>query len=119
MTTEEKLIERAKLLAERAEKINYRESLRKQILAKVQAELDAVDQEIPMNGIDDRIKVLEDEITQEVLQAGATVKVAGAGMCVYNKGRISWNTEGLDGLMVAVPQLAQFRKMGKPYVAFK
>lgn len=66
-----------------------------------------------------RIGLLEESIKVDTLKLGETVKVTGIGSAVFNKGRVSWETKGLEGLMVAVPQLAQFRKIGDPYITLK
>lgn len=116
---QELLIERAKLLAAVAEKDKYRNDLRKQILSKVQDELDALDKEFDTSTLTEQANVLKAEIEKGVLELAHSVKVDNVGQAVYNKGRVTWETKGLEGLMVAVPQLAGFRKVGDPYITFR
>lgn len=61
---------------------------------------------------------LEDEIKQAVIAHGASVK--GATLhAVYVKGRVSWDTKKLEGLMMVVPQLVEARKEGDPSVSLR
>jgi hypothetical protein len=120
---EAKITQRAKLLIEIQERSTYRDSLRKQVLAKIpkeiQDELDAIDAEFSTSSASETISKLEEEIKAGVLKVGATVKVPGVGMAVFNKGRVTWTTAALEGFLVSVPELGQFRKIGEPYVTFK
>ena len=70
--------------------------------------------EIVNNKIDD----LQAEIRIDVLEFGSTVNATYL-QAVWNKGRVSWNTKGLDGYMVAHPELEQFRRQGKPSVSIR
>lgn len=38
---------------------------------------------------------------------------------VYAKGRVSWDTSKLDGLMILIPQLKEARKEGQPSVSIR
>lgn len=64
------------------------------------------------------IAALTEEIKQDVLAGGATVKGAHF-MAVWNKGRVSWDSKLLEGLMIAVPELAKARKEGEPSVSIR
>ncbi len=99
--------------------IDY-EDKRKVILAKVQDDLDALDAEFtPMReNLSEQGATLESEIKADVLSSGGTVKGAHL-MAVWSKGRVSWDTKQLDGLMLAFPQLAQCRKEGDPSVSIR
>lgn len=122
-TVQNLLIERAKLLAVAAEKDKYRNDLRKQILSKIpkeiQDELASLDAEFDTTPLMDKANELKAQIEAGVLEIGKSVKVDNVGQAVYNNGRVTWETKGLEGLMVAVPQLATFRKIGQPYVTFR
>lgn len=61
---------------------------------------------------------LEGEVKQAVIDAGETAK-GGALQAVYNKGRVSWDSKKLEGLMIAFPRIEEARKQGDPYVAIK
>lgn len=68
--------------------------------------------------VSEKITELEAQIKTAVLQAGQSCK-GGSLNAVFAKGRVTWDTKGLEGLMVAVPQLAQFRKVGEPSVTIR
>lgn len=61
---------------------------------------------------------LEKDIKEQTLEYGESVK-GDAYFSVYNKGRVSWNTVGLDGYALAHPEIAEFRKMSDPYITLK
>jgi hypothetical protein len=99
--------------------IEYDEQ-RKKILATVQAELDALDIEInpQRNQLSEQYGVLEMEIKADVLAGGSTVH-GKYMMAVWSKPRITWDSKQLDGLMIAIPQLAQARREGEPSVSIR
>ena len=61
---------------------------------------------------------LESQVKTAVIEGGATAK-GGALQAVFNKGRVSWDSRKLEGLMIAFPKLEEARKQGDPYVAIK
>jgi hypothetical protein len=96
------------------------ETKRKEIMQTIQAEIDALDAEFdPMKAnLSEQYAKLEAEIKADVLAGGSTVK--GKYMqAVYTKGRVSWDSKILDGLMIAIPQLAQARKEGDPSISLR
>ena len=68
--------------------------------------------------VNENIAALEAEIKQAIIVHGASVK-GSVFHAVFAKGRVTWESKGLDGLLVAVPQLAQFRKEGEPSVTIR
>lgn len=66
----------------------------------------------------EKIAQMEEEVKLAVTSEGATVK-GGALQAVFAKGRVTWETKGLDGLMIAYPDLAKFRKVGAPSVSIR
>jgi uncharacterized GH25 family protein len=100
-------------------RVDY-EAKKAEILKKVQAELDALDEEIkPLLNVSElRVAELEEEIKQEVLKHGATVKGARV-QAVYYKGRISWDSESLDRYAAAHPEVMQYRKQGEPSIQLR
>jgi len=70
------------------------------------------------SGVDENIAAITKEIKDEVVALGDTVKGENL-MAVYAKGRVSWDTKTLDGLMLAIPQLASARKQGDPSVSIR
>jgi hypothetical protein len=68
--------------------------------------------------VDDNIKALEAEIKADAKSCGKTVK-GKYFMAVYVKGRVTWNTDMLDGMIALVPQLEKARKEGEPSVTLR
>jgi hypothetical protein len=66
----------------------------------------------------ENIAKLTDDIKAEVLKGGSTVK-STYYQAVYVKGRVSWNTDMLDGLITVIPQLERARKVGAPSVTLR
>lgn len=85
----------------------------KQILADIEDEFSA-----KLEPLENLISDLEAQAKDEVLQEGATVK-GGALQAVYMKGRVSWDSKKLDGMMIIVPELSQARKEGEPSVSIR
>ena len=100
-------------------RVDY-EAKRAEILRSIQAELDALDAEFDplFEASRERCAVLTEEIKQAVVQNGASIK--GAHLhAVYTKGRITWDTKGLDKFAVAHPEVMVYRKQGEPSVALR
>ncbi len=56
---------------------------------------------------------LSEQIKTEVLKEGASLKGRYL-QAVYQKGRVSWDTKRLEGLMMVIPQVAEARREGEP-----
>ena len=65
-----------------------------------------------------RVAELQERIKAEVLRVGETV-TGSFKQAVYQRGRVTWDTKGLDGFAVAHPEVATFRKQGDPIVVIK
>lgn len=68
--------------------------------------------------VDENIGIATNSIKQAVLIGGESVK-GHFLQAVYMKGRVSWDTKGLDGYAVAHPEMAAFRLVGEPGVAIR
>jgi phage host-nuclease inhibitor protein Gam len=66
----------------------------------------------------DNIASLTAEIKAATIQEGKTVK-SKFWQAVYVKGRVTWNTDMLDGMCVAFPELLKARKCGEPSVTLR
>jgi hypothetical protein len=66
------------------------------------------------NNIDDLTKRIKDEVAS----AGQSVK-GKMFHAVYVKGRVTWNTDMLDGMVIAFPALEKARKVGQPSVTIR
>ena len=96
------------------------EAKRLEILKKVQAELDALDVEYKplMDTVDENILELENEIRTDVLMHGETV-TGGTYRATYSKGRVTWDSGGMEKYAQGHPEVLQFRKEGQPIVALR
>lgn len=65
-----------------------------------------------------RITAITSEIKEEVIGAGETIQgaVLEATFC---KGRVTWDSKGLNKAIELIPQLEQYRKHGNPYVTIR
>lgn len=90
------------------------------ITPEIKAQLAEIDAEFgdKFAGVDDYITSLTEKVKNSVINEGVTVKGQFL-QAVYNKGRVSWNTKGLDGYIVAHPELEQFRQVGEPSVSIR
>jgi hypothetical protein len=102
-----------------ATRLDY-DARRAEILKAVQAELEALEAEYQplFDASNERIAALELEIRQDVSTFGRSVK--GAHLhAVYSKGRVSWDTRGLDKYALSHPEVVQFRAQGQPNVSLR
>jgi hypothetical protein len=80
-------------------------------LAEIEAEF-----EPRVAAVDENIAALEQEIKQDVLLNGASVR--GSFLrAVWNRGRVTWNTKGMDEYAQVHPEILRYRKQGQPYVS--
>jgi DNA repair exonuclease SbcCD ATPase subunit len=87
---------------------------------EVRARLDEIEAEFGDKAefVQQNIAAIEAQIITQVKDAGETKKGAGWS-AVYYKGRISWDTKKLDGMIALIPQLSTARNEGEPYVTFR
>lgn len=96
------------------------EAKRSEILKAIKPELDELDAEYQplMNLVQEQIDSLTADAKSAVTSNGASVK--GSRLhAVYAKGRVTWDSKKLDGMMILLPQLAEARKEGEPSVAIR
>lgn len=82
-------------------------------LAEIDAEFDP-----QFESVDSKASEIEARIKEEVVAHGETIK-GTALQAVYSKGRISWDSRGLNGYLVDHPELNQFKKQGKPSISIR
>lgn len=100
-------------------RVDY-EARRAEIMRAVQVELDALEAEFEplFEASRERSAALTEEIKRLVVEAGASVK--GAHLhAVYTRGRVTWDTRGLDKFALSHPEVAQYRKQGEPGVSLR
>ena len=87
---------------------------------EIKAQIAAIEEEFEpgFEAIDNNISDLSKAIKLEVIGLGETVR-GDHLQAVWSKARISWDTKGLDGYMVAHPELKQFKKIGNPSVSIR
>lgn len=87
---------------------------------EVEAALADVDQEFSplFEAIADRIEKLEAQAKEATLAEGKTVK-GGALQAVFSAGRVTWNSDMLDGMIALLPDIAKARKEGKPIITIR
>jgi hypothetical protein len=96
------------------------EAKRAGILKKVQAELDALELEFQpvLEAAEANAGALEAEIKNDVLLRGESLR-AGVYQAVYMKGRVSWDSRGINDFARSHPEVLQFRKEGQPSVTLR
>lgn len=96
------------------------EERRDSIIAQLKPELDALDAEFQpaIADAEDRIASMEATIKQATLENAASVKGRFL-QAVWSKGRVSWDTKKLDGLLIVLPQLGTCRTEGSPSVSIR
>ena len=112
---------RAKRLAELdAEKQALKDSI---MTDELKASLREIDEEFAPSyqKLDEEIAdptALRSEIIDETRSLQKSVKGQWL-QAVYSKSRVTWDTAGLDGYLVAHPEIAKFRKVGKDSVSIQ
>jgi hypothetical protein len=66
----------------------------------------------------ENVQSLESAIKSEVKAFGQSVK-GELVMAVWAKPRVTWDTKGLEGFLVAHPEIKAFRKEGEPTVSIR
>lgn len=96
------------------------ESKRDQVLEKVRAELDALESEYQplIDAAQENASALEAEIKNDVLLGGQSV-ITDVYQALYMKGRVTWDTAGIDKYAVAHPEVLRYRREGQPSVTLR
>jgi phage host-nuclease inhibitor protein Gam len=93
-------------------------------VASIYAEINQRKQEISaefagkVEAANANIAKLTAAVKAEVIKAGKTIKGKFL-QAVYVKGRVTWDTAKLDGLMILLPQLKDARKEGEPSITIR
>jgi hypothetical protein len=87
---------------------------------EIKARLDEIEAEFSGKAeiVLEKIAALEEEIKNDVAQSGASVRGAFL-QATYYRGRITWDTGGLDRYAQSNPEIVAFRKQGKPYTSIR
>ena len=97
-------------------------SLRKNslITPEIREQMDTLDAEVgPLIEAAGKVAgALEAEIKAVVLDRQASVK--GSFLhAVWSKGRVTWNSDSLEGYALAHPEILNFQKVGQPSVSIR
>ncbi len=114
----EELAERqAQLSAVMAEKQNAIDAV---MTAEMRQKLAEIDNEFASatDALSQQIESLEQQIKYDVAEFGASVK-GSLLQAVYSKGRVSWDTKGLDKYANEHPAVLAYREIGKPSVSLR
>jgi len=98
-----------------------KEALRNTVLTpEVQQALEDIDAEFlaPTEATTAIIAEAEAAVRAAVVEHGASVK-NGILQAVYSAPRVSYDSKALDGLLIAMPELAAFRKESAPSVSIR
>jgi hypothetical protein len=100
-------------------KMDY-EAKRTEILKQVQAELDALQAEYDplLEAAERNVSALEAEIKNDVLLGGESV-MTDVYQALYMKGRVAWDTEGIDKYALMRPEVLKYRRQGQPSVTLR
>ena len=96
------------------------ETKRAEVLKKVQAELDAIEVEFQpvLDAAEANASALEAEIKNDVLLRGESLH-GGVYHAIYMKGRVSWDSDGINDYARSHPEVLKFRKEGQPSVSLR
>lgn len=105
-----------------ADALNFakQEMIDRVLTPEIRAQVADIEAEFATKGaaVSDNIAVLEAEIKEAVKAGGVSVR-GKMLQAVYAKGRVSWDSKQLEGLMIAIPALANARKEGEPSVSIR
>jgi uncharacterized protein YifE (UPF0438 family) len=98
-----------------ADVAKQRDAERDAVLAAVRDQLDAVEAKYAarLAGANQLVRDLEEAVKEGVLRLGRSVQV-GDVRAIFNRGRTTWDSKGLADYAQYNPEVARFRKVGKP-----
>ncbi len=93
---------------------------RQQVLDTIREQLDAVDRAFAeqIQTATDRAAAAESAVRELVLTLRRSIAIAGV-RASYHAGRVSWDDAKLSEYAQVHPELFEFRKVGKPWVALR
>jgi uncharacterized protein YifE (UPF0438 family) len=93
---------------------------RQVVLATVREQLDEIDAKFAeqLRAANEGSATTEKAVRELMLKLARSVSVAGVQV-KYNAGRVSWDTEKMAAYAESHPEVKEFRKVGKPWVAVR
>ncbi len=86
------------------------------VLSSVHHKLEAYDDDISV--LSSYASELEQDVRNAALSLGGSIK-GNKMQAVWAKGRVSWDSKGLEGVAVVMPEILKFRKVGEPSVSIR
>lgn len=118
-TIQQKLDQLANFQAEKDVLQIEKQALIDEILtAEIKARLEEIEAEFAprLEAVAQNIEALKEEIKQDVLQQGASVRGSFL-QAVWNKGRVSWDNQKMEQYALYHPEVLAYRKQGQPFVS--
>lgn len=87
---------------------------------EIKAKLDEIEDEFNgrLEAVNANIEALECEIKQDAIETGSSVQ--GEFLrAVWNKGRTSWDNDGLEKYARTHPEILSYRKQGSPFISIR
>ena len=93
---------------------------RQLIMAKVQAELDALDaaESERLKALDGEFSRLQDVLRAAILARGASFR-QGRVQAVFYPGRVTYDAKAMEAYAAAHPEVNEFKKVSKPFVQLR
>jgi hypothetical protein len=90
------------------------------ITPEIQAELSLIrfDFNAELAPLAEQIAETEAVVKEQTLTIGETQKGQFL-QAVYMSGRVSWDTKGLEGLAIVIPEINNLKKVGEPSVSIR
>jgi len=87
---------------------------------EVREQLETIEAEYQpkLDALREKLKSLEDEVKERVLNTGSTLK-GNVVMAVYRKGSTKWDEKHLERLAAEYPRILEAKIEGKPSVAIQ
>ena len=87
---------------------------------EVREQLETIEAEYQpkLDALQEKLKSLEDEVKEQVLNTGSTLK-GNFVMAVYRKGSTKWDEKHLERLAAEYPRILEAKVEGKPSVAIQ
>lgn len=117
----EKLDVLGEIIAIRENLISEKQTLLDSVIpAEIKLKMQDIEEEFKdkIKTANENVQSLESAIKSEVKAYGQSVK-GELIMAVWAKPRVTWDNKGLDGFMVAHPEIKAFRKEGEPSVSIR
>lgn len=118
---EQKLDELAELMAQKDLLVIQKKALLDSVLTpEIKAKLAEIEAEFaePAAAVEEKIADLDASIREAALTEGKSIRGAHLAV-VFSKGRTSWDSKILEGMMKLIPQIGEAKKEGEASVSIR